>query len=80
MDIDATNLSVVDEPASRGSNGLKVDTLWENLKRLGRTTNYNHTINFNYTVPLAKFQAWTGQVWLPATARILTGNLSHFLR
>jgi cell surface protein SprA len=30
MDIDATNLSVVDEPAGR-INGLKRDTLWENL-------------------------------------------------
>ncbi|ASU36035.1 T9SS outer membrane translocon Sov/SprA [Mucilaginibacter xinganensis] len=64
MDIDATNLSVVDEPASRGTDGLKVDTLWENLKRLGRTTNYNHTINFNYTVPLAKIPGldWTSMV------------------
>jgi hypothetical protein len=43
MDIDATNLSVVDEPAGR-INGLKRDTLWDNLKKLGRTTNYNHTI------------------------------------
>lgn len=53
MDIDATNLAVVDEPAGR-LNGLKRDTLWENLKKLGRTTNYNHTLNFNYNVPLNK--------------------------
>lgn len=53
MDIDATNLSVVDEPAGR-INGLKRDTLWDNLKKLGRTTNYNHTLNFNYNVPLNK--------------------------
>ncbi|MCJ8210686.1 cell surface protein SprA [Mucilaginibacter sp. RS28] len=53
MDIDATNLAVVDEPAGR-INGLKRDTLWENLKKLGRTTNYDHTINFNYNVPLNK--------------------------
>jgi cell surface protein SprA len=50
LDIDATNLSVVDEPAGR-INGLKRDTLWDNLKKLGRTTNYNHTININYTLP-----------------------------
>jgi len=63
MDIDATNLATVDEPAGR-VNGLKVDTLWENLKRLGRTTNYNHTINFNYTVPLAKIPGmdWTSMI------------------
>ncbi|WP_295800057.1 cell surface protein SprA [Mucilaginibacter sp.] len=63
MDIDATNLATIDEPAGR-INGLKVDTLWENLKRLGRATNYNHTINFNYTVPLAKIPGldWTSMI------------------
>jgi cell surface protein SprA len=63
MDIDATNLSTVDEPAGR-INGLKVDTLWQNLKRLGRTTNYNHTINFNYTAPLSKIPGleWTSLI------------------
>jgi cell surface protein SprA len=60
MDIDATNLSVVDEPAGR-INGLKRDTLWENLKKLGRTTNYNHTINFKYNTPINKLPGldWT---------------------
>ncbi|RFZ81284.1 cell surface protein SprA [Mucilaginibacter terrenus] len=63
MDIDATNLSVVDEPAGR-VNGLKRDTLWQNLMRLGRTTNYNHTINFNYTTPVNKIPGldWTALV------------------
>ncbi|MEO6631579.1 MAG: cell surface protein SprA, partial [Mucilaginibacter sp.] len=63
MDIDATNLATIDEPAGR-INGLKVDTLWENLKRLGRNTNYNHTVNFNYTVPLAKIPGmdWTSMI------------------
>jgi cell surface protein SprA len=63
MDIDATNLSVVDEPAGR-INGLKRDTLWENLKKLGRTTNYNHTLNFNYTTPINKIPGldWTSMI------------------
>jgi cell surface protein SprA len=68
MDIDATNLSVVDEPAGR-INGLKRDTLWDNLKKLGRTTNYNHTINFNYTVPINKIP---GLDWVTAIARYST--------
>jgi cell surface protein SprA len=68
MDIDATNLATVDEPAGR-VNELKVDTLWENLKRLGRTTNYNHTVNFNYTVPLAKIP---GMDWTSMIARYST--------
>jgi cell surface protein SprA len=38
MDIDATNLSVVDEPYGR-LDGLKIDTLWQNIRKLGRTTN-----------------------------------------
>nr|WP_294898711.1 cell surface protein SprA [uncultured Pedobacter sp.] len=53
LDFNATNLSVVDEPEGRIT-GLKRDTLWNNLKRLGRTTNYNHTISLSYTLPLNK--------------------------
>jgi cell surface protein SprA len=60
MDIDATNLSVVDEPYGR-LDGLKIDTLWRNIRRLGRTTNYNHTLNLNYIVPINKipYMDWT---------------------
>lgn len=53
LDFNATNLSVVDEPEGRVT-GLVRDTLWNNLKRLGRNTNYNHTLSFSYTVPLNK--------------------------
>jgi cell surface protein SprA len=60
VDIDATNLSVVDEPYGK-LDGLKLDTLWRNIRRLGRTTNYNHTLNINYIVPLNKipYMDWT---------------------
>ncbi|WP_462264360.1 T9SS outer membrane translocon Sov/SprA [Mucilaginibacter sp.] len=68
LDIDATNLSVVDEPAGR-INGLKKDTLWSNLLKLGRTTNYNHTINLTYNVPLNKVP---GLSWTNVTARYST--------
>ncbi|MDN3581108.1 cell surface protein SprA [Mucilaginibacter flavus] len=70
LDIDATNLSVVDEPAGR-INGLKRDTLWDNLKKLGRTTNYNHTINLNYTLPISKIP---GMDW----ASVVTRYSAHF--
>ena len=53
LDFNATNLSVVDEPQGRIT-GLKRDTLWENLKKLGRTTNYNHTVSLSYSVPINK--------------------------
>jgi cell surface protein SprA len=60
MDLDATNLSTVDEPAGR-INGLKIDTLWDRILNLGRTTNYNHTLNLNYNVPIGKIPGmdWT---------------------
>lgn len=63
MDIDATNLATVDEPAGR-LNGLKKDTLWDNILSLGRTTNYNHTLTFNYNVPINKlpFMDWTNVI------------------
>ncbi|MBK0381580.1 cell surface protein SprA [Pedobacter sp. SD-b] len=53
LDFNATNLSVVDEPQGRITNLVR-DTILENLKKLGRTTNYNHTISLSYTVPLNK--------------------------
>ncbi|MCO5937361.1 cell surface protein SprA [Mucilaginibacter sp. RB4R14] len=68
LDIDATNLSVVDEPAGR-INGLKRDTLWENLWKLGRTTNYNHTINLNWSAPINKLP---GLDWTALTVRYST--------
>ncbi len=63
LDFNATNYSIIDEPEGR-INGLKRDTLWENLKRLGRTTDYGHTLNINYTVPLNKIPGlqWTNLI------------------
>jgi cell surface protein SprA len=60
LDIDATNLATVDEPAGR-LDGLKKDTLWHNILSMGRTTNYNHTLTLNYNVPISKipFMDWT---------------------
>jgi cell surface protein SprA len=53
LDFDATNYSIVDEPEGR-IDGLKRDTLWQNLKSLGRTTDYNHNLNIRYTLPINK--------------------------
>ncbi len=68
MDIDATNLSTVDEPTGV-INGLKVDTLWERIFSLGRTTNYTHSLNFNYNVPIAKIP---GLDWVKLVAHYTT--------
>lgn len=53
LDFDATNYSIIDEPDGR-INGLKRDTLWNNLKNLGRTTDYNHSLNVRYNWPIGK--------------------------
>ncbi len=53
LDFDATNYSIIDEPEGR-INGLKRDTLWQNLKRLGRNTDYSHNVNLTYKVPIDK--------------------------
>ena len=53
LDFDATNYSIIDEPEGR-IEGLKRDTLWQNLKTLGRTTDYSHNLNVRYALPLNK--------------------------
>ncbi len=53
LDFDATNFSIIDEPEGR-IEGLKRDTLWQNLKTLGRTTDYSHTANITYRLPVDK--------------------------
>lgn len=53
LNFNATNYSIIDEPEGR-INGLKRDTVWQNLKTLGRTTDYNHSLNLDYTLPINK--------------------------
>jgi len=69
IDFNATNFSIIDEPEGR-INGLKRDTLWENLKRLGRTTDYGHTMNLTYNVPINKIP---GLDWITLAARYGSG-------
>ena len=65
LDFDATNYSIIDEPEGR-INGLKTDTVWQNLKRLGRTTDYNHNLNVTYNLPLNKIP---GLDWVNVATR-----------
>jgi cell surface protein SprA len=65
VDFDATNYSIIDEPEGRMS-GLKTDTLWQNLKRLGRTTDYNHDLNITYNLPISKIP---GLNWINVATR-----------
>ncbi|TZF82326.1 cell surface protein SprA [Pedobacter sp. BS3] len=65
LDFNATNYSVIDEPEGR-INGLKRNTIWQNLKKLGRTTDYTHTLNINYNLPVNKIP---GLDWVNVVAR-----------
>jgi cell surface protein SprA len=65
LDLDATNYSIIDEPAGR-LDGMKRDTVWQNLKRLGRTTDYNHNLNVTYNFPINKIP---GLDWVTLATR-----------
>lgn len=65
LDFNATNYAVIDEPDGR-INGLKRDTVWQNLMRLGRTTDYGHTLNLTYNLPISKLP---GLDWVNVTTR-----------
>lgn len=65
LDFDATNYSIIDEPEGR-IEGMKRDTVWQNLKNLGRTTDYNHNMNITYSLPLNKIP---GMDWITVATR-----------
>ena len=53
VDFRATNTSVIDEPPGSITSGVR-DTIWQNLLKLGRTTNYTHNVNMSYNLPINK--------------------------
>jgi cell surface protein SprA len=61
FDFTAVNNSRIDEPEGRLDTKEKKDSVWRNLLKGGRNTTYNHTANFTYTLPTAKFPLidWT---------------------
>ncbi len=65
LDFDATNYSIIDEPDGK-INGMKRDTVWQNLLRLGRTTDYSHNLNITYNLPLQKIP---GMSWVNVATR-----------
>ncbi|NNC95882.1 MAG: cell surface protein SprA [Chitinophagales bacterium] len=54
IDFTASNRARIDEPLGRIDTKDKKKELWDNLKSFGRTTNYNHSTNINYNVPINK--------------------------
>ena len=65
LDFDATNYSIIDEPNGK-IEGLKRDTVWQNLKRLGRNTDYSHNMNITYALPINKIP---GLDWINVATR-----------
>ncbi len=55
VDFNATNNAFIDEPFGKIDTKEKRDTIVENFKKLGRTINYLHSTDVNYTVPINKF-------------------------
>jgi cell surface protein SprA len=73
VDFTSNNLSRIDEPYGGvdkkrypGEYATWKDSVWTNIRKLGRTTNYNHFINVNYNIPVNKLPFFS---WLNATAR-----------
>jgi len=66
FDFTATNNALIDEPDGRIDTELKKDSVWGNIKKYGRTTNYRHAANLSYTVPLNKIPITN---WITSTAR-----------
>ncbi len=48
------NNGVIDEPEGRINDQVKRDSLWNNIKRFGRTKNYQHNMSLSYTLPFSK--------------------------
>lgn len=57
FDFTAANNARIDEPPG-GYNGddaeVKKDSVWNNIFKFGRTTNYTHSANVSYTAPIDK--------------------------
>jgi len=67
LDFTASNIARIDEPQGevnkqyRDSYQVWKDSVWNNILRFGRTTQYFHDINLTYTLPLNKIPLldWT---------------------
>jgi len=66
FDFKANNRAVIDEPPKRIDQQWKKDSIKKNIADFGRTTNYNHSANASFTVPLSKIPLTN---WLSATVR-----------
>lgn len=69
LDFAAQNTARVDEPDGAIRRGeldyeQKRDSIWQNILAFGRTTQYHHTINANYSIPINKLPFFD---WIQST-------------
>ena len=57
VDYTGTVMAVIDEPQGDLDTQEKIDSVRTNFWNFGRRTNYNHTVNLNYTIPFSKIPA-----------------------
>lgn len=62
----ASNKAIIDEPFGRLDEQSEKDSVWSNIKNLGRNTMFTQTFNANYRIPINKFP-WTS--WITANAK-----------
>ena len=72
LDFTANADARIDEPQGRIDNNEKRDSIWNNIKDFGRMTNYNHTLNVNYNIPINKI-SWFN--WVTASAKYSAGYI-----
>jgi len=70
LDYNSRVNAIIDEPDGDIDTKEKQDTVINNLKKFGRTKNFEQTVTANYTVPLDKFPATN---WLGAEYRYNVG-------
>ena len=72
LDFNANNLAIIDEPQGRVNKDFVDeyqafrDTVWASIRNFGETTDYNHTINLTYNLPLDKIPATD---WISVNSR-----------
>jgi len=66
IDFAVINNSVVDEPEGELDTQDKLDSMYYNLKKLGRTKNFSQSTSLNYKIPIDKFPLLD---WINSTAK-----------
>lgn len=66
IDFNVINNSIIDEPDGELDTQEKLDSMYYNLKRLGRSNNFNQNIQANYKIPINKFPLLD---WITSNAR-----------